>query len=288
MFEKDGILIKENFLQQEVLKKLNEELDLFYSRYSVSGGLYSTFVSRGKQECTVPAMILSVNIFEIIIDVAEQFENHFEQFSSKDYVLTSLHVFSEKDNPTPLFWHTDNRDGMVRAMIYLRGGSDNSGKFMYMKGTHNRDYYVKHKLSEKEIEKLQDKVLHCTAPEGSLIIFDSLGFHAKKKCLEERRTLFLEFQPRDNQRWKERILLSSNHLTEKVIRKIKLFSNLDFRSEHLGIHGHEVGHQNPRPLPLKILLIELVKFIQHSILHFPRRIYLFLRGKNIFKQRISQ
>jgi hypothetical protein len=45
---------------------------------------------------------------------------------------------------------------MVRAIIYLKGGEDNSGKFMYMKGTHNRDYYVEHKLSEDQIRDLQE------------------------------------------------------------------------------------------------------------------------------------
>ena len=42
MFEKDGIVIIENFLSQETLEKLNDKLNVTFSRYSVNGGLYST------------------------------------------------------------------------------------------------------------------------------------------------------------------------------------------------------------------------------------------------------
>jgi hypothetical protein len=117
---------------------------------------------------------------------------------------------------------------MVRAIIYLKGGEDNSGKFMHMKGTHNRDYYVEHKLSEDQIRDLQETKIEAAAPEGALIIFDSKGFHAKKDCSEERRIMLLDFNPRSNQYCKERILLPSNHITEKVINSINLFANIDF------------------------------------------------------------
>ena len=262
MFEKEGIYIIENFLSQETLKKLNDELNVIFSRYSANGGLYSTQLgtwteNRKLIECTIPGLIYSVNIFEIAVDVAEQFKKYFDRFSSEDYVLTVFRIFSEKENPVPLFWHTDNRDGMVRAIIYLKGGEDNSGKLMYMKGTHNRDYYVEHKLSENQVRDLQDKKIEAAAPEGSLMIFDSKGFHAKKECSEERRIMFLEFNPRSNQYCKERILLPSKHISEKVINNINLFANIDFKPEDFGNHGHECALQNPQALPLKASLMEL-------------------------------
>jgi len=269
MFKEDGIEIIESFLSEETIKELNSELDLTFSKYSINGGLSCTQNFAGWEksisECTVPGLLCSVNVFEIAVDVAEQFRKHCERFASEDYVLTYLSIQSEK-NPNPLFWHTDNRHGMVRSIIYLKGGEDNSGQFLYMKGSHNRDYDVDHKLSSENILQLQHSVLEAAAPTGSLLIFDSFGFHAKKKCLKERRIIFLEFQPRNNQFPKERILLPSNHLTEKVISNINLFAYTDFRSEGIeGSHGHEVSIKNPAPLPFKVSIQELKKSAGHNV-----------------------
>jgi hypothetical protein len=269
MFKEDGIEKIENFLSEGTLKNLNNELDLTFSKYSINGGLSCTEKFGGWErklsECTVPGLLCSINIFEIVVDVAKQFRKHCEHFASEDYVLTQLNIFSEKGNPNPLYWHTDNRHGMLRAIIYLKGGEDNSGQFLYMKGSHNRDYHVDHKLSPEKILQLKYSVLEAAAPTGSLLIFDSVGFHAKKKCLKERRVIFLEFQPRNNQSSKERILLSSNHLTEKVISNINLFANTDFRLEDLGVHGHEPSIQNPTALPFKFIMQELKKSASHII-----------------------
>jgi len=272
MFEKDGIAIVEKFLPSETLEKLNDELDIVFSKYSINGSLSATRLMRWTEtrehvECTVPGLLLSVNIFEIIIDVAEEFKKIFDRFSTEDYVLTAAHVFSEKGNRVPMFWHTDNRDGMMRAIVYLQGGEDRSGKFMFMKGTHDRDYYVDHKLSEEKILELQDKVFDCSAPVGSLILFDSRGFHAKKTCWDERRIMFLEFYPRNNQHGKERVLLSSNHLTPKVISNINLFANVEFDSKNLGISGFERNLASPQALPLGIILAELKKSVVHTTLN---------------------
>ena len=204
-------------------------------------------------------------LFEIIVDVAEQIKNHFRKFSSEDYILTALNIYSEKDNKSPLFWHTDsnfkicNREGMLRAIIYLKGGEDNSGMFMYMMGTHNMDHSIEHKLSESQINQLNDRIMDCKAPAGSLFVFDTKGFHARKMCLKERRVLFLEFNPKNKNHGKERILLPSNHLTEKVILNINMFANSYFSSEDLGVHGHEPYLLNHHPLPLKASFFEFIK-----------------------------
>jgi hypothetical protein len=276
MFEKDGIEIIKSFLPEETLRNLNSELDLIFSKCSINGSLSSTQVFGGWErnilECTIPGLLCSVNIFEIIVDVAEQFKKN-SCFASEDYVLAGLRIFSEKENSDPLFWHTDNRKGMLRAIVYLMGGEDDSGKFMYIKGSHNRDYQIAHKLPLEKVRQLQNFVLECTAPRGSLIIFDSNGFHAKKKCVEERRILFLEFHPRNNQFAKERILLPSNHLTEKIIFNIGLFANTDFTTEDIGVQGHEAELQNPAPLPFKVSMQELIKSARYSLIRSLRKIW---------------
>ena len=276
MFEEDGIEIVKSFLSEDTLRNLNNELDLVFSKYSINGSLSSTQVfggwDRSLLECTIPGLLCSVNIFEIAVDVAERLKNY-SCFGSEDYVLTSLRIFSEKKNQDALFWHTDNRKGMLRAIVYLKGGEENSGKFMYIKGSHNRDYHIAHKLPLEKARQLQSFVLECSAPMGSLIIFDSNGFHAKKKCIEERRILFLEFHPRNKQFCKERIFLPSNHLTEKIICNISLFTNTDFGADDIGAHGHEAELQNPGPLPFKVSMQELKKSARHSLIRKLRQVW---------------
>jgi hypothetical protein len=292
MFEKDGIAIIENFLSQGNLENINTELNTIFSKYTVNGGISSTRLNRGYipkvSGCTIPGLIYSVNIFELVVDVAEQFKKKFKRFTSEDYVLTTLEIFHEKENPDPLFWHTDNRVGNLRAIIYLKGGGDNSGKFMYMKGTHNRDYFVRHQLSEQQISDLQDKRFECTAPEGSLIIFDSMGFHAKKECSEERRIMFVEFQPRDNQSFKERVLLPSNHLSEKVIHHINLFANTDFKAEDIGRHSHEFDMNNPVPLPFRTSLVELKRSVFYDLLCVLAKIWKSIPSLKNFKPKLRK
>ena len=98
-----------------------------------------------------------------------------------------------------------------------------------------------------------------------------MGF-MQKKTIEERRIMMIEFHPRNKQWAKERVLLPSNHITEKVIRNINLFANTDFHPEHLGVHNHEVSYQNSKPLYLKTLFPELGRSISHLILRLLKQI----------------
>ena len=91
-----------------------------------------------------------------------------------------------------MFWHTDSRKGMIRAQIYIKGGGKDSGAFQYMQNTHSIDHQVDHKLNNKEILELKDNIYNCYGESGDLLLFDTYGFHAKNKCIDERINLGLD------------------------------------------------------------------------------------------------
>ena len=289
MFEEDGVLVIEKFINDADLKNLNAELDEVFSQISINGSSYCNMAhQRGALECSTPALLMSVNIFEVIIDIIEQLKIVSTKFTTGDFVLNTLEIQSHKNVPGAP-WHTDVR-GNLRAVIYLEGGKENSGMFSYMKGTFKEEYLVGRKqtqkaepgkgvgchywLSPEEINEFGDKILKCSGPEGSLILFDDAGFHDKTTCLEERRALWLAFTPRKNQDVIPRILLSSHNLTDKVMKNIHLFSNLELNPENAGPHTFKT----PKPLPLKYyfkgfhksLIFSILDSIKSCLESFPR------------------
>ena len=68
MFDDDGVLLIKNFINEKDLTALNAELDEVFSQISINGGSYcNNAKQRGALECSTPALLMSVNIFEIII-----------------------------------------------------------------------------------------------------------------------------------------------------------------------------------------------------------------------------
>ena len=147
--------------------------------------------------------------------------------STKNWKLTAIDIYEEK-SPGQLFWHTDNRSGMLRAFIYIEGGQEDSGAFQYMKGTQKRNYYVKHSLSAQMITSLKDTIFVAKGLPGSGYIADTNGFHANKPKYKRRRIMVLEFQP-DNKEFsqvkKTSILIPSFALSKKVKENLDLFEN---------------------------------------------------------------
>jgi hypothetical protein len=124
---------------------------------------------------------------------------------------------------------------MMRAQIYLMGGAENSGGFLYMLGTHNIQHTVQHKLNTPEIESLKRVICDCSGNSGDLILFDAFGFHAKHSCQNERRTVMFEFQSRGSTYTKSSLLIDNRKLSEKVLKNIALF--LPGREETYTGHG---------------------------------------------------
>ena len=173
-----------------------------------------------------------------------------------------------------MFWHTDNRNGMIRAFLYIRGGSVNSGAFKYMKGTHKRDYYIDHKLSLQEVEKLKEKIFVCEGSPGDLVLSDTLGFHGNCPRLKERRVIVFEFQPKNlNENEIEsqsNIFLSSKNLTDKVIKNIDVFRNKSNLSKNL--HGSDEIFFNYQRVRNFSKIYDLLK----NFVKFTKSIFVFL------------
>jgi hypothetical protein len=135
---------------------------------------------------------------------------------------------------------------MIRAQIYLKGGDKNSGTFQYMQNTHNLEHEVEHHLDNDEIKKLKHNIFDCVGDTGDLTIFDSWGFHAKKKCIDERIILKFEFQPYRLKTVRASIDINNLSLTKKVIENFDIFiPNQETKNEcYTSNHGFDLKNIN--------------------------------------------
>lgn len=223
VFDKDGVLVTPGFLSPEDVDAINKELDQLSEIPSVNGNLATAMIRPGYKQVMAPCLqIRSVNLLEVALKIRDLLNSRSATFKSKKYRLKEVEIYLEQDNPERLFWHTDERFGMVRAQIYLRGGQPDSGAFQYMRGSHRRDYYVVHKISTERERELASTIQDCVAPTGALVAFDAFGFHAKTECFKERRTIMFEFQSVEENYGPSKTIFSSDNLTPAVL------ANLDF------------------------------------------------------------
>ena len=127
------------------------------------------------------------------IDIFDVIKTLDKNINQSDYELTNIDIL--KDNNNELMWYTDNTKNMYRAFIYLQGGSDTTGAFRQMIGTHSRDYTINHELDETTItqKNLNEKIVTCDYPVGSLIISDINGFHSNCKKETPRIIVIFDF-----------------------------------------------------------------------------------------------
>jgi hypothetical protein len=238
-FKNEGFFIFKGFLSLDLLNKINNELDMLLKYISINRNIMgSAFVSKTVKEINIPLSLKSINLLEVSIDIAQKLFGE----NKKNYIVTNIEIFSEKNNPKPLFWHTDQRKGMIRAQIYLKGGEQNSGGFLFMRGTHAIEHLVTHKLSKEEIDQLKPYIVDCSGSPGDLVCFDSFGFHAKNACKNERRTIMFEFQEKHSMYSKASLLINNQKLSNKVIQNLDLFLPGD--SSTYGAHGSD-SQYNP-------------------------------------------
>ena len=220
-FSRDGVQIFEAFLDNNTLKLLNSELDDLLSRVSFNKNIAaSARLAPHKSELTQPISLSSINLLELSIDI-------YKILKSKDVggnlILTSVEVFSELNYGKYLPFHTDKRRGMLRAQIYLKGGNKSSGGFKYIAGTHKINHTVFGHLSRTEVKECEQFIYDLSGNAGDLILFDPYGFHGKDICVDERRTIFLEFQKKDSPAAKASLKIDNLKLTPKVIDNLSLF-----------------------------------------------------------------
>ena len=107
-FMKDGISIKNNFLNEEILSKLRKECAELFSRSQLYGMGFSIRLNDFVKEIPYPtAVIKSINLLELAIDISKEIEN----LGFKNYKFAHLALYHENENPKELIWHSDLRNG---------------------------------------------------------------------------------------------------------------------------------------------------------------------------------
>lgn len=210
-----GILIERNFLNQNILKSLQlEVLDLFNSPVLNGKTRGSIWENDNYKRIVSPiSSIESINLLELLIDI---FNRYLNEHNKKNFILTDLQIYEEKNNGYPLYWHTDGRD-IIRGQIVLCGGGEKSGGFMYMKNTH-KNIHEGHQIPRQILEKNKSDIIDCNANPGDLIIFNAMGFHNKKKCLEKRIVIHFEVQSIDTPvNYRKSYIDFSNRIINKKI-----------------------------------------------------------------------
>lgn len=239
-FESNGCVLTKAFLKKSQLREINQELDISFNKSNFNKLISnSCYLNKTLKEITLPASLESINLLEVVVDVHRSIS---EYVNIDGYILTNLEIFSEKNNPAPLNLHRDNVEGMIRAQIYLKGGKENSGGFAYISGSRNVSRNIEHQLNEDEVSYLKPYINNFSGNEGDLIIFDALGFHGKHVCLEERRTIMIEFQHADSSGSKSYININNKNISEKVIKNLNIFK--PGRSETYGNHGLDSQDNN--------------------------------------------
>ena len=113
----DGISFVNGFISYDETKILNDELDYLFSKKSVNGSLREIKVNKHTSIINMPTLaVRSINLLELCLSVKRELEKHDKKFNS--YVNTGIEIRQDSRQPA-LPWHTDNRNGMVRAMIYI-------------------------------------------------------------------------------------------------------------------------------------------------------------------------
>ena len=259
-FRQDGIEIHRGFVARSTVDELSQELDAAFERPILNRRrATSIWLADGLKVAALPTAFKAVNLLEVCVDIRARIPPE----SGRNLIVTNLQVFADSHTENR-YWHTDRRRGMVRAMLYLKGGGESSGGFLYMRGTHDLDHLVDHTLEDHEISLLGDRIVHCTGEPGDLVLFDSFGFHSKGNCLEDRVIAMFEFQPRDSDFKKASVDLNTRSLTPHVMEQIGLFSPGTLE-ETYGDHGIDVYQNNDWSS------VQLLRIVAADLLFLVRR-----------------
>ncbi len=224
-FVENGIFARKNFLSLEKVNKILEDCEnIFQNKLDNSAlGAQATTFFPGLYSISCPTLSINFNFLELAIDIFDVIKTLDKNINQSDYELTNIDIL--KDNNNELMWHTDNTTNMYRAFIYLQGGSDTTGAFRQMIGTHSRDYTISHELDETTIiqKNLNEKIVTCDYPVGSLIISDINGFHSNCKKETPRIIVIFDFIKKKSSYNKSIIPIKANHLTQKVLENLDLF-----------------------------------------------------------------
>lgn len=278
-FEKDGLIVLENWIANDKLQLLNRELDYYFSDYSINASMHSQFYDKSTKIFDHTHFLASINFAEMMVDLAHEWKKIYPNFENDGYILTRASLKEEANAPDPILWHRDKPQGTLRNIFYLNEIGKESGLFRYMVGTHKTSEQINFAMTEKEFNEHSHFIHDCVASPGSVLFFDANGFHCNYPRINARRSIILTWTKPQLGQQDSRILFSSNNLTPKVLENMKYFSNPNLTL----FKDKDYDFNPPRFLPPSVVFSYLLKSInQHCIIElkiFIKSILDKLRGK---------
>lgn len=269
LFNKNGIIILNNWFSPEQLNELNQELDYYFSEISLNGSIRSQYYDKYTKIFDHTHLLKSLNFEEKMVEIAEKWNELFPTFSSEHYILTRASIKEESGAPDSILWHRDKPFGTLRNIFYLKGGEKESGQFRFMPGTHVGADEIEFAMTKEEFQQRSSNILDCEAPAGSVLFFDANGFHSNYPRIQPRRSIILTWSKTSLKESESRIMLSSNNLTPKVIRNIHLFANPEFK--HFETKDYDFNPPYPTPLKTAIMALRAA-FKQYVIIEIKIKI----------------
>jgi len=272
MFQKNGIEHINNFLDIKQIDQLNNEIDEISKSYLINGVTRAS-IWINKNLCEINSPIINIkntNLLEIALKICKNLNDK----TSKKFTLSNVRVIIEKKNSHPITWHTDQTKGIVRAIIYLKGGEQNNGNLSYVKESHLKDYDKKIHKVDPHKEGLSDKVLTLNTEVGDLIFFDINGIHKKNTVLKERRILFFEFHDGFSKKPIGQVVFDNSKITKNIQ------NNINFLLPNNGkivASSSKYSNHLPEETPLKIFYYYLENFYKVFYARIRNKIFRLIR-----------
>ena len=240
-FADEGFLVVRDLVSPDQIAALNAELDVLFDHES-RDGFDPGYVRMSHVLRSIPNPALhvrSVNLLELAVRTW-QLCSQSGLLEPRDFILTNIQVFTESRNSKALFWHTDQRKNMIRAQMYIRGGEKLSGAFKFIRGSHKEALPPNlHRVPDEQMGMWAGREVVFDDGPGALVAFDSYGLHAKAPCIEERRTVMFEFQPRDSEYVKGAVALDTRLMTDLVLDSVYLLGAAKDPDTYNGKHGSQ-------------------------------------------------
>ena len=268
MIKENGIEHIKNFLSDHQIQNLNNEIDEISKSYLINGVTRaSTWVNKNLCEINSPIInIKNINILEIAYKIHKELKDKL----SKKYTLSMARVIIEKNNSHPLNWHTDNTKGVIRAIVYLKGGEEDNGNLSYVKESHLKAYDPGAHRIDPTKEGLQKKIISLKTEVGDLIYFDINGIHKKNIVVRERRILFFEFHDEHSEKPIGQVVFDNNKITNEIRNDLNfLFPD----KNKVAMSFSKYSEQLPEATPFKVFYYYFKNFNKIFFSRFKKKIF---------------
>ena len=196
LFDELGFSKQEKFLNNEYCIKLNKELDAIFNQISFN---YSRgYLKLNHNIKTVPypfQNIRSINLPKLAIDAFKLISRSKGFQNKNNYKLAVFEILEEDFQLSELRYHSDFNNDSILALIYLDGGSKNSGGAKYLQKSHKDQYLHQKPLSDREINKYKKifNEVELFGKTGDLIFYKTNGLHSRSKIIKKRRVIKMIF-----------------------------------------------------------------------------------------------